>query len=274
MRTWARAVALTSWCAVVLPATSIAGCGSFDSGEVATPPDAGPGEDASAARPDADTSVDAATDAPCTPMTVTIEATADTSFASTCAGTVTNGGTDNMHVGLDNGAGVGLVRFDLGDDTAAKLQSRRIIGGRLRLHSNRNSQACGLGPDPQSGTMSVHPLRPDWDEGTSGGLAAGADRCRRAKGKGWGAADRAPSSDTKITGGGVDFDESSDSALVAADTDELTIQLRPEVISARGSIAAKQIAFVLRMVSGGRMIVATHEESAALAPRLEIDTCE
>lgn len=274
MRTWARAVALASLCVVVLPATSIAGCGSFDSGVVATtPPDAGPGADGSAPVPDADTSVDAAADAPCTRMTVTIEATADTSFASTCAGTVTNGGADNMHVGLDNGAGVGLVRFDLRDDTAAKLQSRRIIGGRLRLHSNPNCQSCGFGLAPQSGTMSVHPLRPDWDEGTSGALAAGADRCRRAKGKGWGA-DRAPSSDTKITGGGVDFDDTSDSALVAADTGELTIDLRPEVVSARGSIAAKQVAFLLRMVSGGRMIVATREESAALAPRLEIDACE
>lgn len=207
-------------------------------------------------------------------MTVAIEATADTSFASTCAGTITNGGTDNMHVGSDNGAGVGLVRFDLGDDTAAKLEGRRIIGGRLRLHSNPNCQVCGLGLAAQSGTMTVHPLRPDWDEGTSGGLAAGADRCRRAKGTGWGAVDRAPSSETKITGGGVDFDETSDSALVAADTDELTVDLRPEVISARGSIAAKRVAFLLRMVSGGRMIVATHEEGAALAPLLEIDACE
>ena len=207
-------------------------------------------------------------------MTVAIEATADTSFASTCAGTITNGGADNMHVGLDNGTGVGLVRFDLGDATAAKLQGRRIVGGRLHLHSNPNCQGCGLGLAAQSGTLSVHPLRPDWDEGTSGGLAAGADRCRREKGKGWGTADRAPSSDTKITGGGVDFDESSDSALVDAETDKLTIPLRPEMISARGSIAAKQVAFLLRMVSGGRMIVATHEEGAALAPLLEIDACE
>ena len=259
------------------------GCGTFLAAEEdpPTPPagnadadadGAGPINDAAAA-PDSATNEGGTCPGGSAPEPLTLVASADTSFTRDCNGDNTYGREDFMHVGLENGLGVGLVRFHLTDAEAALLAGATIVGGRLDLTANPNCGACGGGLPTKAGTISIHPLRPDWDEGSTGGEGDGADRCRREKGKGWGN-DRPPSSGTSIQGGGVDFDDAADTTAVADDAKSVTIYLAGSTITARDAIAAKRISLLVRMVSGGRMLVATHEKSSTDAPKLEITYCK
>ena len=258
------------------------GCGTLlpteDAPRGAAPDAAGTADSAprpvdDAAPPDAAAEAGASCPDGSEPQQLTLVASAATTFSAECDGNTTYGSEPVMDVGLDQGRGVGLVRFDLADPEADLLAGGTIVGGRLDLSASPNCPACGSGLPTQAGTIAVHPLRPDWREGASGGAGNGADRCRRETDKGWGP-DRAPGTGTDIAGGGVDYDEAADTTAVPDDAEAVTIFLDDRTITARNAVPSKRISFLLRMPSGGRMLVATREKSSDEAPRLAIRYCK
>ncbi len=277
--------------AALVPAGALAvGCTSFAANDEATEPIADassdvarPIEEAGVVSPDAgppleDGGVDADVSGPqlcpdgSNPLALQLLASADTTFASECNTNTSRGSDPILDLGKENGAGVGLLRFDVDPQNAVLLGAAKIVGGRLRLFANPNCNVCSSPIPTKQGQLFVHAMRPDWDEGGSGGNKSGADLCRRAAGSGWGASG-SPGIDTKIAIG-VDFDDGADTTAVPENADEVTLFLGADTITARASINAKQIAFLLRMPNGGRMAVATREKSAAEAAELVVHYCQ
>ena len=192
--------------AAALGAALACGCGTLlpteDAPPVAAPDAVGTADSApqpvnDAAPPDAGGSCPDGSE----PEQLTLLASADTSFSAECDGNNTYGSEPFMHVGLDQGRGVGLVRFELSNAEADLLAGGTIVDGRLDLSAFPDCPACGSGLPTKAGTIAVHALRSDWREGTSGGNGDGADRCRRETDKGWGP-DRPPDDGTDIAGAG------------------------------------------------------------------------
>lgn len=243
-------------------ALSLVSCGSLPTPEGDQPVSA----DAPVAPPPA-----AAPDPPAC-VTSEAEAAADTALFvdGACDGNYSYGETNGLNVSV----GAAALRFVLDLDATKALARGKVARITIVLSTNPGCADCGAGGLPtRAGTLAVHVMRSDWDEGTAVGRT-GADGCRRKTGIGWGKNGDPPSAGTHLAPR-TDYDEIAAGVRSYADgATDIEIDLSAQAITDFRDLKGEGTSSVVSLyVKSTAQVILAARESGRPA-RLRVTRCE
>lgn len=196
-----------------------------------------------------------------------------------CAGSISYGDGKFCYIANDRKL---IMRFNVGGE-AESVAGGRVVKAQLVLTDNRTADGDpGYTANPllsQAGTIRVHVMRNDWDEG-NGSAYSGADSCRRTHGNpshGWGPAD-AGASDASTISRPVDFEADPVSTTTIGDAiSAQTFELDATRLGSgftRFRNGGGELSLLVANDAPAAFIVGTRETKKSKQPLLLLDVCD